>query len=30
MAGMKVVLVACDDNGNVDMHDLKEKNRITL
>lgn len=25
MAGMKVVLVACDDNGNVDMHDLKEK-----
>ena len=25
MAGMKVVLVACDDNGNVDLHDLKEK-----
>ncbi len=25
MAGMKVVLVACDENGNVDMHDLKEK-----
>ncbi len=25
MAGMKVVLVACDDNGNVDMHDLTEK-----
>ena len=25
MAGMKVVLVACDDNGNVDMLDLKEK-----
>ncbi|MDA9837611.1 aminomethyl-transferring glycine dehydrogenase [Luminiphilus sp.] len=25
MAGMKVVLVACDDNGNVDMRDLKEK-----
>ena len=25
MAGMKVVLVACDDNGNVDLHDLTEK-----
>ena len=25
MAGMKVVLVACDDNGNVDMQDLKKK-----
>ena len=25
MAGMKVVLVSCDENGNVDMQDLKEK-----
>lgn len=25
MAGMKVVVVKCDDNGNVDMADLKEK-----
>ena len=25
MAGMKVVLVACDDNGNVDMQDLQKK-----
>lgn len=25
MAGMKVVVVACDDNGNIDLKDLKEK-----
>lgn len=25
MAGMKVVLVSCDDSGNVDMQDLKAK-----
>jgi len=25
MAGMKVVLVSCDENGNVDMQDLREK-----
>jgi glycine dehydrogenase len=25
MAGMKVVVVACDDNGNVDVDDLKAK-----
>ena len=25
MAGMTVVLVSCDDNGNVDMDDLKDK-----
>ncbi len=25
MAGMKVVVVACDDNGNVDLADLKAK-----
>ena len=25
MAGMKVVIVACDVNGNVDMNDLREK-----
>lgn len=25
MAGMKVVVVKCDDNGNVDVADLKEK-----
>lgn len=25
MAGMNVVVVACDDNGNVDMNDLKAK-----
>ncbi len=25
MAGMKVVVVKCDDNGNVDMEDLKSK-----
>jgi len=25
MAGMKVVVVACDDAGNIDMDDLKEK-----
>lgn len=25
MAGMQVVVTACDDNGNVDMADLKEK-----
>ena len=23
MAGMKVVLVSCDESGNVDMQDLK-------
>ena len=28
MAGMKVVLVACDDNGNVDMQDLKKKTEL--
>ena len=27
MAGMKVVLVSCDENGNVDMQDLKKKVR---
>ncbi len=25
MAGMKVVVVACDDNGNIDLSDLKSK-----
>ncbi|MGB2693321.1 MAG: aminomethyl-transferring glycine dehydrogenase [Thermodesulfobacteriota bacterium] len=25
MAGMKVVVVKCDDHGNIDLHDLKEK-----
>ena len=25
MAGMTVVLVVCDDSGNVDMDDLKAK-----
>ncbi len=25
MAGMKVVVVKCDDNGNVDLEDLKQK-----
>lgn len=25
MAGMKVVIVKCDDHGNIDMNDLKEK-----
>lgn len=25
MIGMKVVLVACDDNGNIDVEDLREK-----
>ena len=25
MAGMKVVVVKCDDNGNIDVQDLKEK-----
>ena len=25
MAGMKVVVVACDDDGNVDLQDLKSK-----
>jgi len=25
MAGLKVVVVKCDQNGNVDIHDLKEK-----
>lgn len=25
MAGMKVVVVKCDDQGNIDMNDLKEK-----
>ncbi len=25
MAGMKVVVVKCDDNGNIDMQDLREK-----
>ena len=25
MAGMKVVVVKCDDNGNIDMNDLQEK-----
>jgi glycine dehydrogenase len=33
MAGMKIVVVACDDNGNVDVEDLKQKaeaNRETL
>jgi len=25
MAGMKVVVVACDSNGNIDVNDLKEK-----
>ncbi len=25
MAGMKVVIVACDDNGNIDISDLKAK-----
>jgi glycine dehydrogenase len=33
MAGMKVIVVACDDNGNIDMNDLKKKaeeNKDTL
>ncbi|WP_213990634.1 aminomethyl-transferring glycine dehydrogenase [Sodalis sp. dw_96] len=25
MAGMSVVVVACDKNGNIDLHDLREK-----
>ena len=25
MAGLKVVIVACDENGNVDLNDLREK-----
>ena len=25
MAGMKVVVVACDNNGNIDISDLKAK-----
>lgn len=25
MSGFQVVVVGCDDNGNVDLHDLKEK-----
>ena len=25
MAGMKVVVVACDENGNIDVNDLREK-----
>jgi glycine dehydrogenase len=25
MAGMRVVVVACDDDGNVDVDDLKAK-----
>lgn len=25
MAGMKVVVVACDDNGNIDIEDVREK-----
>jgi len=25
MAGMKVVVVACDDNGNIDLNDLEQK-----
>ncbi|MBS3806405.1 MAG: aminomethyl-transferring glycine dehydrogenase [Bacteroidales bacterium] len=25
MAGMKVVVVECDENGNIDIHDLKKK-----
>jgi glycine dehydrogenase len=25
MAGMEVVVVACDDNGNVDVADLRAK-----
>ncbi|MDE0071707.1 MAG: aminomethyl-transferring glycine dehydrogenase [Caldilineaceae bacterium] len=25
MAGMKVVVVRCDDNGNIDLHDLRDK-----
>lgn len=25
MAGMKIVVVACDDNGNIDLGDLKKK-----
>ena len=25
MAGMKIVIVACDDNGNIDVEDLKKK-----
>ncbi|GAB2979895.1 aminomethyl-transferring glycine dehydrogenase [Mucilaginibacter puniceus] len=25
MAGMKIIVVKCDDNGNIDVNDLKEK-----
>ncbi|MBN1597939.1 MAG: aminomethyl-transferring glycine dehydrogenase [Bacteroidales bacterium] len=25
MAGMKVVIISCDENGNIDINDLKEK-----
>ncbi len=25
MAGMRVVVVACDDDGNIDLHDLQQK-----
>jgi glycine dehydrogenase len=28
MAGMKVVIVNCDDNGNIDMNDLKTKTEL--
>ncbi len=28
MAGMKIVIVKCDDNGNVDVEDLREKAKI--
>jgi len=33
MAGMKIVVVKCDDKGNIDIHDLRERaveNRETL
>ena len=28
MAGMKVVVVKCDDKGNIDVTDLKEKSEL--
>ena len=30
MAGLRVVAVACDDEGNIDQNDLAAKARSTL
>jgi glycine dehydrogenase len=29
MAGTKVVIVACDEHGNIDIDDLKQKQKST-